>query len=77
MSNKKSVDTIAITVRMPVDVVKKLDVLCKIGDMKRSQYIINTINTDYDQVQGSPEAKELLQTMKELSEKLGRLYYNQ
>lgn len=77
MSNKKSVDTVAITVRMPVDVVEKLDVLCKIGGMKRSQYIINTINTDYDQVQGSPEAKELLKTMKELSERLGRLYYNQ
>lgn len=74
LPREKGVETIGVTIRMPLDVVDKLDTLCKIGGMKRSQYIINTIITDYDQVQGNPEAKKLLQTMKELTEKFGQLY---
>ena len=54
---------------MPVDVVEKLDILCKASGIKRSQYIINMIVTDYDTVNGNPELKELLATMKSLSEK--------
>ena len=69
MSRSKGVETVGVTVRMPVDVVEKLDILCKASGIKRSQYIINMIVTDYDTVNGNPELKELLATMKSLSEK--------
>lgn len=69
MSRSKGVETVGVTVRMPVDVVEKLDILCKVSGIKRSQYIINMIVTDYDTFNGNPELKELLATMKSLSEK--------
>lgn len=74
MSEKNKSDTMPLSIRMPVDVIEKLDVLCKIGGVKRSQYIINAIITDYDAVQGNPEARKLLETIKELTDKFGDLY---
>ncbi|MBQ3550224.1 MAG: hypothetical protein IJA41_04520 [Clostridia bacterium] len=69
MSNKKNYETVAITTRMPVEVVVKLDELCKLYDLKRSEVLINLIIGDYDKLQGNPQLKELLAQFKDLSEK--------
>lgn len=73
LSIKKSVETVGITTRMPVDVVDKLDKICSLTKQKRSEFLIGIINAEYDRINGNPELKSLLSQMSELSEKLKNL----
>ncbi len=62
--------TTTITFRIPVSSVEKLDTLCQISKLKRSDFLISCIELEYDRVNGYPEVKKLLKQMTDLNEEL-------
>nr|CDL66195.1 unnamed protein product [uncultured bacterium] len=72
MSNKKE-KSINITFRMPLSVVAKLDDLCSLYNLKRSEFFNSLVVSEYDKVQGSPELFALLEQFKNLTDKIQSL----
>lgn len=68
MANKK--DTVGITFRCPVSVVSQLDELCSISGLKRSQFIISCIVSEYDKINGNSELKKLMDQFKLITEQV-------
>ena len=71
MANKK--DTKQITFRAPTAVVNQLDELCRLSGVRRSQFIIACITSEYDKTNGNPKFKELMEQFRAISEQMKRL----
>lgn len=71
MAQKK--DTQAITFRAPTSVIRQLDELCSLMNMKRSQFFINAVTSEYDRLHGNPKALELMNQLRQVSESLRQM----
>lgn len=68
MNPKK--DTVAVTFRCDVSVVNQLDELCKFMGVKRSEFLITAITSEYDRIQGNPKLKEIMEQIRVMSNKV-------
>lgn len=66
-------DTIAITFRCDVKVAEQLDELCKMMGVKRSEFLITAITTEYDKMQGNPVLKDMLEQMRKVAEMMKQM----
>lgn len=71
MAQKKN--TIPVTFRCDVDVVEKLDEICKLSGIKRGDFLINSILAEYDRLQGNPQMRKMLEQLREISETMKQL----
>lgn len=71
MNSKKN--TIAVTFRCDVAVADKLDEICRMMGIKRSEFLITAITSEYDKLQGNPKMKEMLEQMKQIADTLKQL----
>lgn len=71
MANK--IDTVAITFRCPTSVMEQLDELCRMGGMKRSEFICACITSEFDKMEGNPKLKEIMEQFRSISEQMKAL----
>ena len=58
---KSNKNTVAITFRCDVTVVEQLDLLCRILGIKRSEFFISAITSEYSNLQDISELKDMLE----------------
>lgn len=63
MSKKQ---TVALTFRLPVDVLEMLDELCGLSGVKRGELIVTLVVAEYDKYNGNPKLQELMRQMRDL-----------
>lgn len=68
MSKKNPADTVQITFRAPAHVVNKLDLLCSMYGVKRSDFFVSAILTEFDKINGNEQLKNMVEQMRQLSE---------
>lgn len=66
MASKK--DTQAITFRAPSDVVRQLDELCNMMGIKRSEFIVTAITSEYDKLHGNPQMKRMMEQLRQIAD---------
>ena len=66
MNMKKN--TIAVTFRCDCAVAAQLDVLCRMMGIKRSEFLISAITSEYDKMQGNPKLKDILEQFRQITE---------
>lgn len=66
MNMKKN--TIAVTFRCDCAVAAQLDVLCRMMGIKRSEFLISAITSEYDKMQGNPKLKDMLEQFRQITE---------
>lgn len=71
MNPKKN--TIAVTFRCDVAVADQLDEICRMMGIKRSEFLITAITSEYDKLQGNPKMKEMLDQMKKFADTMKQL----
>lgn len=71
MNPKKN--TIAVTFRCDVAVADQLDEICRMVGIKRSEFLITAITSEYDKLQGNPKMKEMLDQMKKIADTMKQL----
>lgn len=71
MNPKKN--TIAVTFRCDVAVADQLDEICRMMGIKRSEFLITAITSEYDKLQGNPKMKEMLDQMKMIADTMKQL----
>lgn len=71
MSVKKN--TAQITFRAPVDIINQLDELCDMAGCKRSEFFINSIVAQYEQVHNFPEMRNIIAHLRGISEAIERM----
>lgn len=71
MNPKKN--TIAVTFRCDVAVADQLDEICRMLGIKRSEFLITAITSEYDKLQGNPKMKEMLEQMKQIADTMKQL----
>lgn len=71
MNPKKN--TIAVTFRCDVAVADQLDEICRMMGIKRSEFLITAITSEYDNLQGNPKMKEMLDQMKKIADTMKQL----
>ena len=71
MNPKKN--TIAVTFRCDVKVADQLDDICRMMGIKRSDFLIAAITTEYDRIQGSPELRDMMASVKHITETMKRM----
>ena len=71
MNPKKN--TIAFTFRCDVAVADQLDEICRMMGIKRSEFLITAITSEYDKLQGNPKMKEMLDQMKKIADTMKQL----
>lgn len=71
MNPKKN--TIAVTFRCDVAVADQLDEICRMIGIKRSEFLITAITSEYDKLQGNPKMKEMLDQMKKIADTMKQL----
>lgn len=71
MNPKKN--TIAVTFRCDVAVADQLDELCTVMGIKRSEFLISAITSEYDRMQGNPKMKEMLEQFKQIAETMKQM----
>lgn len=71
MNPKKN--TIAVTFRCDVAVADQLDEICRMTGIKRSEFLITAITSEYDKLQGNPKMKEMLDQMKKIADTMKQL----
>lgn len=64
MKSKKN--TVAITFRCDVAVADQLDLLCRILGIKRSEFFISAITSEYGNLQDISELKDMLEEFNKL-----------
>ena len=64
----KRKNTIGVTFRCDVAVSEQLDEICRMMGIKRSEFLITAITSEYDRLQGNPKMKEMLEQMKQITE---------
>ena len=65
MNPKKN--TVAVTFRCDVAVADQLDELCRMMGIKRSEFLISAITSEYDKMQGNPKLKDMLEQLKQMT----------
>lgn len=71
MASKK--DTVQITFRAPTEVIRQLDELCSMSGIKRSEFFVNAICSEFDKVNGNPKLKKMLEQMREIAETMKQM----
>lgn len=71
MNPKKN--TIAVTFRCDVAVADQLDEICRMMGIKRSEFLITAITSEYDKLQGNPKMKEMLDQLKKIADTMKQL----
>ena len=71
MASKK--DTVQITFRAPASVIVQLDELCKMMGIKRGEFLISAITSEYDKMQGNPKLKDMLEQFKQITETMKQM----
>ena len=71
MASRK--DTVQITFRAPAEVIRQLDELCAMAGIKRSEFFINSICSEFDKVNGNPKLKKMLEQMREIAETMKQM----
>lgn len=71
MNPKKN--TIAVTFRCDFAVADQLDEICRMMGIKRSEFLITAITSEYDKLQGNPKMKEMLEQMKQIADTMKQL----
>jgi hypothetical protein len=71
MNPKKN--TVAVTFRCDVAVADQLDELCRMMGIKRSEFLISAITSEYDKMQGNPKLKDMLEQFKQITETMKQL----
>lgn len=66
MNMKKN--TIAVTFRCNGAVAAQLDELCRMKGIKRSEFLISAITSEYDKMQGNPKLKDMLEQFRHITE---------
>lgn len=66
MNPKKN--TVAVTFRCDVAVADQLDALCRMIGIKRSEFLISAITSEYDKLQGNPKLKDMLEQFRQITE---------
>ena len=66
MNMKKN--TIAVTFRCDSAVAAQLDELCRMMGIKRSEFLISAITSEYDKMQGNPKLKDMLEQFRHITE---------
>lgn len=74
MNPKKN--TIAVTFRCDVAVADQLDELCRMMGIKRSEFLISAITSEYDKMQGNPKMKEMFEQFKQIADTMKQLTGN-
>lgn len=65
---KKAESSTTVTLRLPLSTVAKLDELCTVYGMKRSELVKTALEAEHDRVSGNPEKRKLLEQLREISE---------
>lgn len=71
MNPKKN--TIAVTFRCDVAVADQLDEICRMLDIKRSEFLISAITSEYDKMNGNPQMKTMLEQMKQIADTMKQM----
>ena len=71
MNPKKN--TIAVTFRCDVAVADQLDEICRMSDIKRSEFLISAITSEYDKMNGNPQMKKMLEQMKQIADTMKQM----
>lgn len=71
MAYKK--DTVQITFRAPTEVIRQLDEMCSMSGIKRSEFFINAISSEYDKINGNPQLKKMLEQMRQIAETMKQM----
>jgi predicted transcriptional regulator len=71
MNPKKN--TVAVTFRCDVAVADQLDELCRMMGIKRSEFLISAITSEYDKMQGNPKLKDMLEQFKQITETMKQM----
>lgn len=66
MASKK--DTVQVTFRAPASVVAQLDEICRMSGMKRSEFIVSAVTSEYDKINGNPQMKKMLEQMRQIAD---------
>ncbi len=65
--------TISIAFRCPESVVAQLDELCRMAGCRRSEFLITSITSEYDKMNGNPKLKEIMEQFRSISEQMKAL----
>ena len=71
MASKK--DTVQVTFRAPASVVAQLDEICRMSGMKRSEFIVSAITSEYDKINGNPQMKKMLEQMRQIADAMKQM----
>lgn len=71
MNPKKN--TIAVTFRCDVAVADQLDEICRMLDIKRSEFLISAITSEYDKMNGNSQMKKMLEQMKQIADTMKQM----
>ena len=66
-------NTVAVTFRCDVAVADQLDELCRMMGIKRSEFLISAITSEYDKMQGNPKLKDMLEQFKQITETMKQM----
>ena len=66
MASKK--DTVQVTFRAPASVVAQLGEICRMSGMKRSEFIVSAVTSEYDKINGNPQMKKMLEQMRQIAD---------
>lgn len=67
---KEKKNTVSITFRASVDVIRRLDEMCAMMTIKRGDFLVNAICSEYDKICGNPQLNKLLLQMREITDTL-------
>ena len=60
-------------VHSDVAVADQLDELCRMMGIKRSEFLISAITSEYDKMQGNPKLKDMLEQFKQITETMKQM----
>lgn len=66
-------NTTAITFRCDVSVADMLDEICRLSGMKRGEFLISVITSQYDKINGNPQLKHMLDQMREIADTMKQM----
>lgn len=66
MASRK--DTQAITFRAPTDAIRQLDELCNLMGIKRSEFIVTAITSEYDKLHDNPQMKQMMEQLRQIAD---------
>lgn len=76
MPKKVDYKTVQVSFRCPVPVLVQLDELCRMSGVKRSEFFVNAIISEYDKIQGNPQLKKMMEQMRQIAETMKEMTVN-